>query len=172
MAKWSKDEKSWERQPRESIQAFEAFDLYCQMGADRSIRRVAKELSKSETLIKRWSSTWSWQKRSRDYDNELKRQEFDEQRKNIKTMQKRQIQTAMLLQKKAIDALDKLQFDDLKPSDILRFISEGAKLERETRQESTNTTRNEMGTTESSGGGSLADIVISAYKRRMEDEDA
>ena len=171
MAKWSKDEKSWERQPRESIQAFEAFDLYCQMGADRSIRRVAKELSKSETLIKRWSSTWSWQKRSRDYDNELKRQEFEEQRKSLKKMQQRQIQTAMLLQKKAVEALDKLQFDDLKPGDILRFISEGAKLERETRQESTSTTKTEMGTP-GGGGGSLADIVISAYKRRMEDENA
>lgn len=171
MAKWSKGEKSWERQPRESIQAFEAFDLYCKMGADRSIRRVAKELSKSETLIKRWSSTWSWQKRSRDYDNELKRQEFEEQRKSLKKMQQRQIQTAMLLQKKAVEALDKLQFDDLKPGDILRFISEGAKLERETRQESTSTTKTEMGTP-GGGGGSLADIVISAYKRRMEDENA
>ena len=170
MAKWSKSEKSWERQPRESVQAFEAFDLYCKMGADRSLRRVARELSKSDTLIKRWSSAWSWQKRSRDYDNELKRHEVEEQKKNLKKMQQRQIQTAMLLQKKAVEALDKLQFDDLAPKDILRFISEGAKLERETRRESTNIAEGEMGA--AGGGGSLADVVVSAYRRRKEDENA
>ena len=73
MAKWSKSEKSWERQPKETAQAFEAFDLYCKMGAERSLRKVEQQLNKSHALIGRWSSTWSWQKRSRDYDNELKR---------------------------------------------------------------------------------------------------
>ena len=71
MAKWSKVEKSWERQPKESAQAFEAFDLYCKMGAGRSLRKVEQKLNKSHTLIARWSSNWNWQKRSRDYDNEL-----------------------------------------------------------------------------------------------------
>ena len=167
MAKWSKSEKSWERQPKETAQAFEAFDLYCKMGADRSLRRVAQELSKSETLIKRWSSNWSWQKRSRDYDNELKRQELEEQRKAVKKMQERQIQTAMLLQKKAVQALDKLQIEDLAPKDILRFISEGTKLERHTRLDSTTVAAGEAG--DASASGSLADTIISAYKRRMEE---
>ena len=62
--------------------------------------KVEQQLNKSHALIGRWSSTWSWQKRSRDYDNELKRQELEEQRKAVKKMQERQIQTAMLLQKK------------------------------------------------------------------------
>ena len=167
MAKWSKSEKSWERQPKETAQAFEAFDLYCKMGADRSLRRVAQELSKSETLIKRWSSNWSWQKRSRDYDNELKRQELEEQRKAVKKMQERQIQTAMLLQKKAVKALDKLQIEDLAPKDILRFISEGAKLERQVRLDSTTVAAGEAG--DASASGSLADTIIPAYKRRMEE---
>lgn len=133
MAKWSKSEKPWERQPKESAQAFEAFDLYCKMGADRSLRKVERQLNKSHALIGRWSSIWNWQERSRDYDNELKRQEIEEQRRSVKKMQERQIQTAMLMQKKAVQALDKLQIDDLTPKDILRFISEGAKLERQIR---------------------------------------
>lgn len=167
MAKWSKSEKPWERQPKESVQAFEAFDLYCKMGADRSLRKVAQELNKSFTLIGRWSGTWSWQKRSRDYDNEIKRQELEEQRKAVKKMQERQIQTAMLLQKKGVQALDKLQIEDLAPKDILRFISEGTKLERETRLDSTTIAAGEAG--DGGTSSSLADTIISAYKRRMED---
>lgn len=164
MAKWS-SEKSWERQPKESVQAFEAFELYLSMGAERSLRKVAQELGKSNTLISRWSSTWSWQKRSRDYDNDLLRQKLEKQRKDNEKMQQRQIQTAMLLQKKAVEALDKLSFEDLAPKDILRFISEGAKLERETRRESTAISAKAAG---NDGASSLAETIISAYKRRME----
>lgn len=78
MAKWSKSEKSWKRQPKESVQAYEALNLYLSMGAERTLHKVATKLSKSDTLIKRWSSSWNWQQRSRDYDNDLKRKEFDE----------------------------------------------------------------------------------------------
>ena len=82
-------------------------------------------------------------------------------------MQERQIQTAMLLQKKAVQALDKLQIEDLAPKDILRFISEGTKLERQTRLDSTTVAAGEAG--DASASGSLADTIISAYKRRMEE---
>lgn len=165
MAKWSKSEKSWERQPKESVQAYEAFSLYLKMGAERSLRKVEQELNKSHALIGRWSSTWSWQKRSRDHDAELQRTEFAEEQKNIKKMQQRQIQAAMLLQKKGVEALDKLDVSKLSPQEILRFISEGAKLEKETRQDSTLTSVSEASENQNT---SLADTIISAYKRRME----
>lgn len=170
MAKWSRSEKPWERQQGESAQAFEAFDLYCKMGVDRSVRKVAQELSKSETLIKRWSSRWEWQKRCREYDNELKRQELAEQKSAMRKMQQRQIQTAMLMQKKAVEALDKLTWEDLAPKDILRFISEGAKLERATRLESTATSARDAGADGQTS--SLADVIISAYQKRMEEGDS
>lgn len=166
MAKGRQSEKSWERQPKESAQAFEALDLYCKMGKKRSLRKVAEKLSKSDTLIKRWSSTWNWQKRSRDYDNELIRQELEEQRKAVKKMQERQIQTAMLIQKKAVQALDQLQIEDLSPKDILSFISEGTKLERQVRSEIT-----EASAGNSNTQGSLADTIIYAYRRRMEESN-
>ncbi|MCD7891592.1 MAG: hypothetical protein LUG26_07605 [Ruminococcus sp.] len=170
MAKWSKSEKSWERQPKESVQAYEALNLYLSMGAERTLHKVATKLSKSDTLIKRWSSSWNWQQRSRDYDNDLKRKEFDEMQKQIKTMQKRQMQTAVLLQKKAVEALDKLDIEDLSPQEILRFISEGAKLERETRQESALTSAREAGAT--SERSSIADTIIAAYEKRKGDGNA
>lgn len=167
MAKWNGSEKSWERQPKESPQAYEAFSTYLSMGAERSCRKVAQKLYKSDTIIRRWSSAWNWQQRSRDYDNDLKRQEFAEAKKAAKDMQKRQTQTAMLMQKKAVQALDKLDIEDLTPRDILRFISIGAELERKNRQESTSEAAQES--TGGSATSSLADTIISAYKKRMED---
>lgn len=164
MAKWGKSEKPWERQPGESPQAYEAFDTYLKMGVDRSCRKVAQELSKSDTIIKRWSSTWSWQERCRAYDNELKRKELVQAQKAVKQMQDRQIQTAMLLQKKAVQALDRLDITELTPQEILRFISEGAKLEAVNRAASTQQAV-EAGEKKAA---SLADTITAAYQRRKE----
>lgn len=153
-------EKSWERQPKESVQAYEAFYLYLQMGDSRSIRKVAQQLGKSDALMSRWSSTWSWVSRSRDYDNDLRRKELEAKQKAFEKMQERQIQTAVLLQKKAVQALEKLDY--LTPQDIARFLTLGTKLEKETRRESIPSTENGNAQTTS-----LADTIITAYKRRM-----
>ena len=115
MAKWSKSEKPWERQQGESAQAYEAFDTYLKMGTERSCRKVAQQLSKSDTIIRRWSSAWNWQKRVRDYDAELARIEFAEAKKAVKEMQERQIKLSKLLQKKAFDALKELDASELTP---------------------------------------------------------
>lgn len=130
MPEWKNDEvKPWERQLKESVPAFQAFKLYCDLGAGRSYRRVAQELSKSDTLIKRWASVWEWRRRSVEYDNELIRQEFEEKKRAVRQMQERIAGEAFLLQKKAVKALSELQPEELRPSDILRFITQAAKLE-------------------------------------------
>ncbi len=161
-AKGSKNLLSWERQPNESAQAYEAFYLYLQMGGERTLRKVEQQLNKSHALIGRWSSMWEWPKRVRDYENDLRRQEFEEKKLAIKKMQDRQIQTAMLLQKKAVKALDSLKY--LSAKDIARFLSLGTKLEKETRQESIS----DFGENGPGQTASLADTIISAYKNRME----
>jgi len=50
----------FEKQPRESAKAFAAFSLYLSQGADRSTAAVAKELAKSEQLVRRWSAKFAW----------------------------------------------------------------------------------------------------------------
>ena len=130
MARNSIAEKPWERQKGESPQAFEAFSLYLKMGEKRGLLRVAKELSKSGTIIKRWSSAWNWQERIRAYENDLRRQEMEADRKDRKAMRERQIKTAMLMQKKAVEALDKIKPEELTPRAILEYIKAGAELER------------------------------------------
>ena len=53
----------FEQQTNESAKAFEAFSLYLNMGAERSLAAVGRKLGKSEGLIERWSSRFSWPER-------------------------------------------------------------------------------------------------------------
>ena len=64
----------WERQIKESPEAWEAFALYRDMGAERSTEKVGKALGKSWDLMQRWSSTHSWVARVLAYDVYLDRQ--------------------------------------------------------------------------------------------------
>jgi len=55
--------EAFEQQISESARAFEAFKTYRDMGPARSLEAVAKKLSKSATIVKRWSARWRWQER-------------------------------------------------------------------------------------------------------------
>lgn len=60
---------SFEQQVNESPEAFEAFSVYRDMDpANRSLREVARTLSKSNALIMGWSRRDKWQQRVFDYD--------------------------------------------------------------------------------------------------------
>jgi hypothetical protein len=51
---------AWERQENESARAFEAFAVYRDLGAQRSIAKVAEILGKSRALLERWSTKHDW----------------------------------------------------------------------------------------------------------------
>jgi hypothetical protein len=61
----------WERQPRESDEAWEAFRLYLSLGSGRSYEKVRQQLGKSRTIIERWGRRWNWQERICARDNWL-----------------------------------------------------------------------------------------------------
>lgn len=63
------DIKPWSRQVGESSKAYEAFETYRDLGTQRSTRRVAEALSKSEAIVNRWSSRWGWPERARAWDS-------------------------------------------------------------------------------------------------------
>lgn len=63
--------EQWHRQQGESAPAYEARWKYIQMGVGRSLSAVARELSKSGTLLKRWSSLWRWVESAEAYDRHM-----------------------------------------------------------------------------------------------------
>lgn len=136
----SQPEQAWERQPKESIQAYEAFCIYRDMPYEeepekRSIRKVAEKLNKTRGLLGNWSTTWNWQERCREYDNELQRIEFEERKEAIKQMQERHLSIAMEILSKAEEALEGLPESELDPKNLLNYIIRGIEIERRVRIE-------------------------------------
>lgn len=166
MGKWT--DKPWERQKGESAQAYEAFSIYLGMGAERSLSAVAKQLSKSLPLIKRWSREKEWQERIRAYDNDIEKQARKKVIADRKAMTERHIGIAMQLQKKALQALGSLSVEDMTPKDIKEYIKMATDLERlnRTLEDADSKER------ESAAQSSLADTIIAAYQRRKEDGNA
>ena len=58
--------RPWDRQPKESPKAFEAFATYRDMAYQRSLAAVGWKLHKSKTLLERWSAAHGWVERVRD----------------------------------------------------------------------------------------------------------
>lgn len=163
------DEKPWERQKKESPQAFEAFSSYRDLGAERSIQKVANRLSKSLALIKRWSSEWDWVERARLYDNSLEQEARKATVKGIKDMTDRHIRLSMQLQAKAVAALGELEPEAMSPKDIKEFIKMATELERLNRI--TEEKLQSSSDKDAPGSGSLADTIIAAYEKRKGGEE-
>ena len=130
MAKNKEMVNLWERQEGETSKQYEAFCIYRDMGIDRSIRRVAEELSKSNTLIGRWSRENDWVKRVEAYDIEQERIARIQQQKDIAKMRKNHASIASTMLITAAKALKSMKAEDIKPSDISRMVEVASKLER------------------------------------------
>ena len=126
-------ERLWERQDGESGKAYEAFAVYRDMGATRTVSAVARQLRKSRALVDRWRRQWNWAERVRDYDRELERAAHEEALKAVREMSRRHIGMAVRMQTKALEALNGLNTKKMRPKDVVALIHEGTKLERDSR---------------------------------------
>ncbi len=84
----------WERRDGESAQAFEAFQNYRDMGADRSLVNVARKLGKSATLMSRWSSKFEWVERAERWDAQMDEVRRKEHMEELSKMARRHAQQA------------------------------------------------------------------------------
>lgn len=126
--------KIWERLDDETTKQYEAFCAYRDMGQDRSIRAVAEKFSKSEQLLRRWSSKNHWVDRATAWDDEQDRIEREiaqkEQAKAIREMRKKHANLASAMLLKATKALTKIPDDEIKAGDVTRMVDVASKLER------------------------------------------
>ena len=125
----AKEAKPWEMQDGETAKQFEAFVVYRDM-EDRGIRKVAALLSKSETLIARWSGKNNWVERVAAWDNEKDRIARQEQIKEIRKMRERHAKGSVAMFAKALEGLKNLKPEELTAQDIVRMFSESVKAER------------------------------------------
>jgi hypothetical protein len=64
---------AFERRENEGPEAWDAFVTYRDLGSGRSLKAVARAVSKSEGLMARWSGQHEWQRRCFEYDTWLER---------------------------------------------------------------------------------------------------
>lgn len=120
----------WERQIGESARAFEAFQVYRDMGVNRNIRAAAQQVGKSKTTIQKWSSNHKWVERVAAWDAEQDRITRQAQLDDIKKMRKRHADLASAMLVKAARALQRIPEDEIKAGDVSRMVDTAAKLER------------------------------------------
>jgi Phage terminase small subunit len=129
--------EAWERQKGESRKAYEAFRIYRDMGATRSLAKVAEKLGKSKTLIERWSRRDNWVERCRQYDEYMEREYLLQQIEERRKMAERHAKQAMIFQNKVLERLRSLNPKELSPNDLIRWFDIAVKIERLSRGEST-----------------------------------
>jgi hypothetical protein len=120
----------WERLPGESAQAFEAFAIYRDLGAERSLSKVARQLGKSGTLIDRWSARDHWVMRADSWDVESDRVHRAYLVAHRREVDKRQLRLAGAMQAKIVEALQNLDAKKLTPRDIAYWLDVTTKVQR------------------------------------------
>ncbi len=121
----------WHQQPYETTTAYRAFVTYRDIEPSlRSLSRVASELDKGISLIKRWSSRWNWVKRAQEWDAEedkrLRLSRIEQKRK----MDEEHLRIARSGRNKAVQALAKVDPDDLDFSQLTQWLDLWMRWER------------------------------------------
>ena len=164
-------EQPWERQKGESAQAFEAFSLYLEMGADRSLRAVAQECTKNISLIRRWSSTHHWVERCRAWDNHLQHEAKRAAITEVRNMTRRHITMAQQIQNAAMLALKEMGSDMVTPKNFAAILKFATELERQNLEAEVTAVTEEIGKSQEDGPNTLADAINEAWKKRSEENE-
>lgn len=132
--------KLWEKQPNESIEAFECFTIYRSLympGNKRpTINMVAERVSKGFSAVTHHSKNWRWPVRLDAYIAELDRTKLAMEEEARREMLVRHVQTAIDVQKKATDRLATLLPEDLGVKEVIQYIDTAIKIERQARADS------------------------------------
>lgn len=133
----------WDQQPNESVKAFQRFAQYRDMGAGRSLRKLAKDLELNASTLAEISTKHNWQERIAAFDAFIDKASQHNQVVQVKAMKRRQIALALRAQKVAEKGLKKLlrDMDDeqllrkLSPEGLSKILDTGCRLERLNRDE-------------------------------------
>lgn len=139
------DRKPWERIDGETSRAWEGFVSYRDMGPERSLSKVARQLSKSKQLLQRWSSRWLWVMRVRAWDDHMDERLRQAHEDEVIAMRKRHVQLALGVQGIGAEAFKRMHkkeretsgsiSDNLEAVDAMKLVKEGITLERVARGE-------------------------------------
>ena len=124
----------WERRPKESYAAYEAFQIFL---TERSYPKVAERLKKSLSLIKRWAKNNNWRERADAWDNEVNRKAMVKAEDEFAAMILRQLTVGKMFQVKGANAIQQMDLSSLPPKflpALTALVQTGVKIERSARE--------------------------------------
>lgn len=121
----------WDRTDKESEEAWEAFVVYRDMGARRSLPLVAEACGKSASLMQGWSAKHDWPNRARGYDRWQDQQMQAAWTNQMRSMVEETNALGRELIRRASMRLASIPPNDKIPYDILRAAEIAAKIQRE-----------------------------------------
>lgn len=130
-------QNSWDRQLNESPKAFSRFALYRDMGAERSLRKLADDVDLNLSTVAELSKKYRWQERAAAFDAYIDHASQISHLNQTKAMKRRQIGLALKAQELAEKGLEILlrNFDDerinsIRPEGLSRILDVACRLER------------------------------------------
>ncbi len=129
----------WERQPHEGPRAWQAFQLFRDMGEERAVYAVRDKagFSTGYQQLTKWADRHRWLERAAAYDRMIDRRRQRAHIEEVEAMARREVQIGQVLQehglayvKEQLDTVEKRQ-KALNANSALRFIDRGVDLERE-----------------------------------------
>ena len=155
----NKQTNSWDKQETETPKAYNAFLVYKDMGALRTLQKAAAIFYETENIpetspqlrqFKTWSAKHNWVSRCSDFDIEEEQLRIEQKRKDIREMDRRQAKDGMEMSKIGMYNIKLHATDDppkdkdgniIKPKipvpESTRLFTEGIKAERIARGEVT-----------------------------------
>ena len=124
---------------RETARQREAFQIYLEMGRDRSLSRLHEELlrtygkPKTVRTVEEWSSKLGWQARIDQLEREAQvaaQAAFVAEKREAN---RRHAREAQALQQLGLQALADVDLEDVTPATATRLVEIGIRLEREAR---------------------------------------
>jgi hypothetical protein len=120
----------WQRQQGESGKAFAAFQMYRDMGADRSLARVGQQSGKHVSLLERWSVRWRWFDRAAAWDLHIDTERWQANEREAREMGERHARAAVAMQARALQRLQSLDPGHMGARELTYMWETGVKIER------------------------------------------
>ena len=122
--------KPWNMQPGETPKAYQAFEVYRDLGAERSVERAASALSKTRQNLVIWASRFDWAARVRAYDEHVAARAADKAVETAASVRARQAQHAKAIQFRAMQKFATVTPEGMSVGEATRAWQVGAEVER------------------------------------------
>lgn len=122
--------RPWNMRPGETAKAYQAFEVYRDMGPDRSLERVGRALAKTRQSLDGWSTRFDWQARVRAFDEAAAAKAADRALEDAAAVRARQAAHAKAIQLRAMQKIAAVGPDEMSVAEATRAWQVGAEAER------------------------------------------